>query len=136
MCFIDLSKAYDSVNREAMMAVLRKYGVPCHMVSLIEQLYAGTWCQVKMEGEVSERFEVKIGVRQGCVLSPILFNCYMDNILWEAAESMGGGISISFNSKKGLTYRDTVKGQQQFGMHCMQMIWYLWQNRSKTCRGC
>ena len=112
MCFIDLSKAYDSVNREAMMAVLRKYGVPSHMVSLIEQLYAGTWCQVKMEGEVSERFEVKTGARQGCVLSPILFNCYMDNILREAAESMGGGISISFNTKKGLylTYRDTVEG--------------------------
>ena len=61
MCFTDLSKAYDSVNREAMMAVLRKYGVPCHMVSLIKQLYAGTWCQVKMEGEVSEWFEVKTG---------------------------------------------------------------------------
>ena len=100
MCFIDLSKVYDSVNREAMMAVLRKYGVPCHMVSLIEQLYAGTWCQVKMEGEVSGRFEVKTGARQECVISPILFNCYMDNILREAAESMGGGISISFQHQE------------------------------------
>ena len=112
LCFIDLSKAYDSVNREALMVVLRKCGVPDHMVKLIAQMYAGTWCQVKMEGEVSERFEVKTGARQGCVLSPILFNCYMDNIMREAAESMGGGISISFNTSKGLylTYRDTVEG--------------------------
>ena len=72
LCFIDLSKAYDSVNREALMAVLRKYGVPTHTVSLVEQMYAGTWCQVKMEGEVSERLEVQTGVQQGCVLSPIL----------------------------------------------------------------
>ena len=112
LCFIDLSKAYDSVNREALMAVLRKYGVPGHTVSLVEQMYAGTWCRVKLEGEVSERFEVQTGVRQGCVLSPILFNCYMDNIMREASESLGGGINISYNTSKGLylTYRDAVEG--------------------------
>ena len=112
LCFIDLSKAYDSVSREALMAVLRKYGVPGHTVSLVEQMYAGTWCRVKLEGEVSERFEVQTGVRQGCVLSPILFNCYMDNIMREASESLGGGINISYNTSKGLylTYRDAVEG--------------------------
>ncbi len=69
------------------MALLWKYGVPGHTVSLLEQMYAETWCRVKLEGEVSERFDVQTGVRQGCVLSPILFNCYMDNIMREAVES-------------------------------------------------
>ena len=55
-----------------------------------------------MEGEVSERFEVKTGVRQGCVLSPILFNCYMDNILREATER--GEVSASVSTpRKGCT---------------------------------
>ena len=47
-----------------------------------------------------------------CVLSPILFNCYRDNIMREAIESMGGGISISYNTNQGLylTYRDAVEG--------------------------
>ena len=64
------------------------------------------------EGEVSERFEVQTGMRQGCVLSPILFNCYMDSIMREASQSLGGGINISYNTRKGLylTYRDAVEG--------------------------
>ena len=68
------------------------------------------------EGEVSERFEVQTGMRQGCVLSPILFNCYMDNIMREASESLGGGINISYNTSKGLylTYRDAVEGSTTF----------------------
>ena len=73
------------------MAVLWKYGVPGHTVSFLEKIYARTWCQLKMEGEVSEWFEAQTGVRQGCVLSPILFICYMDNIMREAIESMSGG---------------------------------------------
>ena len=52
----------------------------------------------KMEGKVSEQFEVQTGVRQGCVLSLILFNCYMDNIMREAIVSMGRGNSISYNT--------------------------------------
>ena len=62
LCFINLSKAYDSMNREALMAVLRKYGV--HAVSLLEQMFAGAWYWVKLEGEVSERCEVQTGVQQ------------------------------------------------------------------------
>ena len=69
-------------------------------MSLVEQMHAGTWCRVKLEGEVSERFEVQTGVQQGCVLSPILFNCYMDNIMREAFESLGGGISITYNTQQ------------------------------------
>ena len=67
---------------------------------------------MKMEGEVSKQFEVQSGVRQGCILSPILFNCCMDNIMREAIVSMGGGISMSYNTREGLylTYRDAVEG--------------------------
>ena len=61
ICFIDLSKVHDSHNREALMAVLRKYGVLGHMARLIEQMYTGTWCQVQVEGEASNLFEVKTG---------------------------------------------------------------------------
>ena len=93
------------------MAVLWKYGVPGHTVGLVDQMYAGTWCWVKMEVEVSKWFVVQTGVRQGCVLFPILFNCYRDNIMREAIESMGGGISTSYDTRGlYLTYRDAVEG--------------------------
>ena len=120
------------------MAVLRKYGVPGHTVSLVEQVYAGTWCQVKLEGEVSERFEVQTGVQQGCALSPILFTCYIDNIMREAIESMDGGISISYNTSKGLylTYRYAVEGSTT-----VQHVLYaddlaLVAEQRRTYRGC
>ena len=47
LCFIDLNKAYDSVDHAAMVAVLRLYGVPQKLVEIIEDLYAGTWCHVR-----------------------------------------------------------------------------------------
>lgn len=42
------------------------------------ELYTGTICHVRTEDGVSEDFEIRSGVRQGCVLSPLLFNCYLD----------------------------------------------------------
>ena len=68
LCFIDLTKAYDSVDRSAMVAILRLYGVPHQLVEIIEDLYVGTWCHVRTTDRTSQDFEVKTGVRQGCVL--------------------------------------------------------------------
>ena len=50
--------------------------VPGHLIDIIEEMYTGTWCQVKTDEGSSEEFKVESGVRQGCVLSPLLFNCF------------------------------------------------------------
>ena len=76
LCFVDLTKAYDSVNRAAMLAVFRSYGVPQQLVEIIQDLYAGTQCRVRTADGVSQVFEVKTGVRQGCVLSPLTFQLF------------------------------------------------------------
>ena len=70
LCFVDLTKAYNSVNRQAMTAVLKEYGVPQQLVEIIGDLHTETHCQVRTAGGTSEKFEVNTGVRQGCVLSP------------------------------------------------------------------
>ena len=62
LCFVNLSKAYDSVNRTAMLAVLRLYGVPQQLVEIIQDLYTGPQCQVRTEDDESQVFEVKTGV--------------------------------------------------------------------------
>ena len=51
---------------------------------------------------MSEDFQVKTGVRQDCVLSPLLFNCVMDRILREATEMLGGGLPIKLTPASGL----------------------------------
>ena len=53
------------------------------MVELIKELYTGACCHIRTADGISEDFQVKTGVRQGCVLSPLLFNCVMDRILRE-----------------------------------------------------
>ena len=108
MSFDDLTKAYDSVNRQALIAILKEYGVPQGLADLVQELHVGTWCQVRADGSVSPSFEVKSGVRQGCVLSPLPFNCFMSKVLREAMARLGGGLHIDYTIGSGLflTYRD------------------------------
>ena len=79
MCFIDLQKkAYDSVDRELLWKVLARAGVPEEMIAVIRQFHDGMQAQVRMDdGELSDWFEVTQGLRQGCVLSPLLFNIFL-----------------------------------------------------------
>ena len=77
MCFVDLQKAYDSVDRELLWKVLARAGVLSAMVDVIRQFHNGMRARVRMDdGELSEWFEVTQGLRQGCVLSPMLFNIF------------------------------------------------------------
>jgi hypothetical protein len=74
---VDLTKAYDSVHCTTLVAILRHYGVTHSLANIVADLYTGTTCRVRASGGLSDEFEVKSGVQQGCVLSPMLFNCYM-----------------------------------------------------------
>ena len=77
MCFADLQKAYDSVNRELLWKVLAWTGVTSVMIGVIRQFCDGMRARVRMDdGELSEWFEVTQGLRQGCVLLPLLFNFF------------------------------------------------------------
>ena len=87
LCFVDLTKAYDSVNRDALIAVLRNYKVPSHLVNIISSMYTNTWCQVRTTEGASEEFKVVSGVRQVCILSPLLFSCFMDRVLREGTQN-------------------------------------------------
>ena len=100
--FVDLPKAYNSVNRTALVAILRLYGLSHQVVDFIEDLYTGTECHVRTANGVSEDFQVKTGVSQGCVLSSLLFNCVMDRILKEVTDLLGGGLYIEYTSSGGL----------------------------------
>ena len=74
LCFVNLTKAYDSVDCIALVAVLRSYGVLHQLVEIIQELHTDTRCHVRTTDGVSEDFQVKSGVWQGSVLSPLLFS--------------------------------------------------------------
>ena len=72
MCFIDLQKAYDSVDRELLWKVLARAGIPVEMIAVIRKFHVGMRARVRMDdGELSDRFPVTQGLRQGCSMSPL-----------------------------------------------------------------
>ena len=83
MCFIDLQKAYDSVDRELLWKALARIAVPQKMITVIRQFFHdGMRARVRTDdGEYSEWFEVKQGLGQGCVLSPFLLNVFFAAVL-------------------------------------------------------
>lgn len=73
MAFIDLEKAFDRVPREVLWWALRHVGVEEWIVNIIKAMYDGATTSIKLSSGVSQEFEVKVGVHQGSVLSPLLF---------------------------------------------------------------
>ena len=77
ICFIDLANAYDSVNRVLLWKVFARFGVPPRMIKVIHMFHDGTRARVQLDyGDFSALFNVCQGLRQGCVLSPLLLNMF------------------------------------------------------------
>ncbi|CAH8544655.1 unnamed protein product [Schistosoma intercalatum] len=79
--FIDYEKAFDSVDRRTLWKLLRHYGVPEKIVNIIRNSYDGLQSKVVHGGQLTDAFQVRTGVRQGCLLSPFLFLLVVDWIM-------------------------------------------------------
>ena len=73
LAFVDLTKAFDTVNQDIFWNILRKFGCPPTFIAIL-QFHTGMCAQVVMARSQSSSFPVKVGVKQGCVLAPIIFN--------------------------------------------------------------
>ena len=71
--FIDLEKAFDRVPREVIWWAMRKLGLEEWIINLVKAMYNNATSKVRINGTYSDPFEVKVGVHQGSVLSPLLF---------------------------------------------------------------
>ena len=95
-----LFKAFDSVNHEALWEVLEARGIHPKLISLVKDLYKGNRVRVAGQGVQSEWFCIRTGMRQGCPLSPLLFNIFMDFLacqVIEACEAKGvHGFKVAF----------------------------------------
>ena len=83
LCFVDLEKAFDRVPRKWAM---RKKGIPEVLVRSVMSLYEGAKTRVRVDSELSEEFEVHVGMHQGSVLLPFLFALVVDVVTEFASE--------------------------------------------------
>ena len=81
-CFIDYAKAFDWITTN--WKILQEMGIPDHLTCLFRNLYAGQEATVRTGHGTTDWFQIGKGVRQGCILSPCLFNFYAEYIMWNA----------------------------------------------------
>ena len=87
MCFIDLTKAYDSVDRTLLWIVLARFGVPPNILAVIHHFHDRMRAHIRTDdGGYSDRFSARQGLRQGCVLAPLLFDMFFTAVLSVAVE--------------------------------------------------
>ena len=79
--FIDFKKAFDNVHRETLWKIVQSYGVPEKFVSIFKNLCEESSCCVKIDSGYTAFFNIITGVRQGCLLSPLLFAITIDFVM-------------------------------------------------------
>ena len=76
--FTDFKKAFDSVHRVTLWKILKSYGIPNKFINVFKNIYFKSSCCIKTANGNTNFFEICTGVRQGCILSPVLFSLAID----------------------------------------------------------
>ena len=106
-CFTDYAKAFDSVDHNKLWEILKEMGIPDHLTCLLRNLYAGQEATVRIRHGTTDWFQIGKGVRQGCILSPCLFNLYAEYIMRNVGlEETEAGIKIAGRNINNLRYAD------------------------------
>ena len=106
-CFIDDAKAFDCVDHNKLWKILKEMGIPDHLTCLLRNLYAGQEATVRTGHGKTDWFQIRKGVRQGCILLPCLFNLYAEYIMKNAGmEEVQARIKIAGRNINNLIYTD------------------------------
>ena len=117
-CFIDYAKAFDCVDHNKLWKILKEMVIPDHLTCLLRNLYASPEATVRTGHGTTDWFHTGKGVRQGCILSPCLFNLYAEYIMRNTGlDEAQAGIKIA---------------GRDINISDMQMTPPLWQKAKKT----
>ena len=105
MCFVDFKKAFNSISHDKLWVTMMDMGYPVHLIDLLAKLYRKQPAKVKVVGTLSEWFRVKKGGRQGCVLSPCLFNILAEMVIRDGFQ---GGLQTGGRMVTNLCYADDI----------------------------
>jgi sorting nexin-29 len=100
--FVDFKKAFDRVWHAALWATMRLYNINANLITVIEHLYDKATSAVYFNGSKGDWFRTTVRVRQGCLLSPTLFNIFLERIRLTRLKSMKG--QSASEAEQSLTY--------------------------------
>jgi hypothetical protein len=110
ICYVDFQKAFDSVWRKGLWQVMRHLGYDNKIIRLLESMYRSTVSSVRVgaQDELSSWFETLVGVLQGCVLSPLLFNIMLEVVMALSLDNSDIGATISGFLCSNLRFADDI----------------------------
>ena len=141
VCFVDFRKAYDSVWRDGLYKKLLSYNVDKRFIRLLRNIYSSSSLAVKTQNGRSRIFESKVGLKQGCNLSPLLFNLFINDLLSEINGQFLDSPTLNGVPINGLMYADDLVliSESENGLQVLLDIlhnytkkWFLQVNKSKT----
>ena len=106
--FLDISKAYDTVWRDGLWSKMREIGVGGEMLGVLKGMYADVSAFVKGVGRPSEEFAIANGVRQGSVLSPLLYNVFINGLIRELRSNACVGVEVQGNRVPCCLFADDI----------------------------
>ena len=131
ICYVDFKKAFDSIWREGLWKVMRHLGYPYKLIRLLESLYEGTFSAVRTGGDFSEWFETIVGVLQGCMLSPLLFNIFLEIIMARAVIDVDAGAVLSGTKINNLRFADDIAAMAEDEDDLQEMVDHIARESSR-----
>ena len=112
-CFIDCAEAFDCVDHKKLWKILKEMGIQHHLTCPLRNLYAGQEATVRTGHGPTDWFQIGKGVRQGCILSPCLFNFCAEHIMRnDGLEETQAGIKIAGRNNNLRHADDTTYGRK------------------------
>lgn len=107
LCFVDLRKAFDTVWRDGLFYKMQKFKISSKFINLTKSMYDHVNAKIRTKNGFTEKFPIEIGTKQGCNLSPSLFNIYL-NDLPKALQETGEHIVFNDKNINCLMYADDL----------------------------
>ena len=93
-----------------MWTTTKKYNISTNLIRVVKNLYDKATSAVLLNGSIGDRFRTKVGVRQGCLLLPILFNIFLKRIITDALKDHEGTVSTGGKTTTNLRFTDDIDG--------------------------
>ena len=122
---MDFIKAFDRVWHTALWATMRLYNINVNLTRTIECLYDKATSAVYHDNNIGEWFRTTIGVRQGCLLSPTLFNIFLERIMADALEDHEGTVNTRGRTITNLRFADDIDGLDGQEQELIKLIYHL-----------